>query len=65
MRGKSHSNVQHPKCDIRNKCFAKKGNLNIHISSVHNGRKPIECEICPMNFESKKDYKEHIGFEHL
>ena len=38
------------KCDGK---FARKGSLNAHIVSYHEGRKPYECSTCYTKFVTK------------
>ena len=38
-----------------------KYDLNLHIASVHEGKKPFKCEICDDQFELKHELNEHIA----
>ena len=41
-----------------------KYDLNLHIASVHEGKKPFKCEICDDQFELKHELNEHIASVH-
>jgi len=34
--------------------------LNVHIASVHEGKKPFKCEICYVQFEVENELNEHM-----
>ena len=38
------------KCDMCNKLFIDKVNLNGHVKIVHDGHKPFKCNICQQYF---------------
>ena len=52
------------KCDICHSNFTRKGNLSIHMSSVHEGKKPFECNFCGHSFSKKNKMKHHIESVH-
>ena len=41
-----------------------KYDLNLHIASVHEGKKPFKCEICDDQFKLKHELNEHIASVH-
>ena len=49
MKERSHSNVSFV---IKNS--QKKATLNIHLVSVHEGKKPLKCEFCIEKFTEKE-----------
>ena len=49
------------KCEVY---FGLKYDLNLHIASVHEGKKPFKCEICDDQFELKHELNEHIASVH-
>ena len=44
--------------------FDKMPNQNLHIASVHEGKKPFKCEICDDQFELKHELNEQIASLH-
>ena len=38
--------------------------LNEHIASVHEGKKPFHCEMCDVQFELELELNEHIALVH-
>ena len=38
--------------------------LNEHIASVHEGKKPFQCEMCDVQFELELELNEHIALVH-
>ena len=51
-------------CDICNKDFANKPNLQRHVNSVHVKVK-INCEFCNYRSTTKSNLKKHINTVHL
>ncbi|XP_070133029.1 zinc finger protein Paris-like [Drosophila bipectinata] len=47
-------------CPVCSKPFSYKGNLKIHIQSVHNGERPYTCPHCNKGFSHKGNLKNHI-----
>ena len=39
--------------------FSQKGNLNVHIASVHEEMKPFKCKICDASFSHKATLLSH------
>ena len=52
------------KCNICDKTFAHKFNLNTHRTSVHEGKKAFQCDICETSFAQKVQMKRHIALIH-
>ena len=44
--------------------FYKKGQLDVHILTVHEGKKLNSCNICGSNFRTKKALNEHFEAVH-
>ena len=42
----------------------QKYDLNQHISSIHEGKKPLKCEICKYKCAKKESLKQHISTVH-
>ena len=59
MKEKSHSNVAFVRQSLQ-----QKGNLNTHISSVHEGKKSFKCVICGSCFTKKQGLIKHIASMH-
>ena len=38
--------------------------MNIHIETVHEGKKPVLCSICNTSFTTKKNLKRHVANVH-
>ena len=53
--GKSDSKLE---CDFCIEIFSKRADLNLHISSVHDGR-PYQCEICKLYMKTEESLKQH------
>ena len=47
------------KCIQCDASFAQKHNLNQHISTVHDGKKLVKCEICNKSFRDNYKLKRH------
>ena len=52
------------KCNICDASFPQKGNLNVHIESVHEEMKPFKYKICDASFSRKATLKKHIESVH-
>ena len=51
-------------CPICPSKFGSKQKMNLHIETVHEGKKPFECRLCPAKFAQKGDMKRHIETVH-
>ena len=51
-------------CSVCFKSFVKYGQLQRHISLVHEGIKPFECSICEIKFSTKNGLNKHIRKKH-
>jgi len=40
--------------------FTEKGKLNKHVDSIHEGKKPFQCDICQKSFTQKASMTTHI-----
>ena len=49
------------KCDICEKEFSQKSNLNTHVKGVHENSKKQKCDICNVSF---CDLRRHIKVQH-
>jgi hypothetical protein len=47
------------KCESCEAMFKRRDHLNRHISSVHDGKKPFECDKCDQKFSQLGDMKKH------
>ena len=55
-----HEGIKDHKCELCEKSFSIKGNLNQHMKSVHEGIKDHKCELCGKYFSSKQNLKCHL-----
>ena len=39
--------------------------MNVHIATVHQGKKPFKCEICHAAFGEKSKMKKHIAHKNM
>lgn len=51
------------KCNICNKCYTHRKNLNRHLQS-HSGEKPFSCSVCHKNFVRKDNCQNHMLLVH-
>ena len=51
-------------CYICQKVFSQKSNLKVHISSIHEGKKPFKCSICDYKCSQKGHLYKHISSVH-
>ena len=52
-------------CEICNKTFGRKGNLNVHFKTVHLKQKPYKCDHCDKSFGEKSHLNVHVKLIHL
>ena len=52
-------------CEICKKGFTSQQALRIHVSAVHEGKKPFKCDTCGTCFPYKCDLKSHVEAVHL
>jgi uncharacterized Zn-finger protein len=53
------------KCSICDASFTRKANLNLHIASVHEGKKQsFICSICDSSFTQSKNLRAHVATVH-
>ena len=52
------------KCDLCNKTFTKRGNLNKHNGSVHVSIRKFKCDRCDKTYKLKQHLNKHIGIFH-
>ena len=50
-----------PKCDLR---FAYQKDLQRHINTVHDGKKPYKCDLCNSDYKRKDDLEKHKMIVH-
>ena len=48
-------------CDAN---FARKAHLNVHLASIHEGKKPFQCNLCETSFVQKGTLKKHLASIH-
>ena len=51
-------------CNICDASFSEKGNINLHVESVHEGKKLFKCNDCDEVFSPKGNLKKHIDLAH-
>lgn len=49
-------------CDICQKVFAQRAQLNVHMNGVHYNRRPYPCSSCKKEFKTKSAYDVHKIF---
>lgn len=47
-------------CDICNKRFAQKSQLDVHINAVHYNQRPYVCVLCKKSFKTKGSHDAHM-----
>ena len=52
------------KCDICDYSFSQKDNLQRHLASVHEKKKPFKCDNCDYSFSEKGSLKKHLESVH-
>ena len=50
-------NIEEHKCDNCKLFFAKKHFLNFHVASIHEGKKPNQCDSCVISFKTEQMLK--------
>ena len=68
---KRHMQLRHPKeeiirsnCNFCDKTFARIQGLKIHIKSVHEKKRDLQCPHCPKRFSSSSDLSQHKKVVH-
>ena len=51
-------------CDICGKSFKTKERYRVHVSGVHEKKKPFKCNLCQKAFARKDDLKNHVVVVH-
>ena len=52
-------------CENCDKAFSTRSNLNKHVSSIHEEKKPFKCDICNYSFSQKGHLKTHVSSVHV
>ena len=52
------------KCEICDKSFPHKFNLNTHMSSIHEENKLIKCEVCDGSFATNSQMNKYSAYVH-
>ena len=52
------------KCKTCDASFGGKGDLDRHVSSVHEGKKPFKCNVCNASFTEKGSLNKHVSSVH-
>ena len=52
------------KCNSCHHEYSNRGNLNRHIASVHEGKKPFKCDFCDYRCYLKSAMKRHVASVH-
>ena len=62
-----HLKLKPHKCEECGEAFGQKGNLTIHMNTIHNHLKlkPHKCEECGQSFSQKGNLTKHINTVHL
>ncbi|XP_050438561.1 zinc finger protein 300-like isoform X2 [Adelges cooleyi] len=47
-------------CDICNKRFAQKSQLDVHVKAVHYNERPYSCVLCKKSFKTKGSHDAHM-----
>lgn len=47
-------------CDICNKRFAQKSQLDVHVNAVHYNHRPFRCLLCSKSFKTKGSHDAHM-----
>ena len=46
------------------KDLGEKGNLNVHVATVHEGQKSFKCGVCDKSFGEKDTLGRHVSMVH-
>ena len=60
--GKKNTKVE--SCTICNKTFKTLQNKQLHVASVHEGKKPFKCTICKKTFKTLQNLQLHVARVH-
>ncbi|XP_033156652.1 zinc finger protein Xfin [Drosophila mauritiana] len=47
-------------CEFCGKCFKQKIQMTTHVTAVHTKIRAFKCDMCPKDFLTKRDLKDHI-----
>ena len=59
-----HEGIKDHKCELCDKYFSEKGNLDKHMKTVHEGIKDHKCKICDKSFSEKASLNKHMKSVH-
>ena len=59
MKERNHSNVTFVSIAV-----LKKRNMNVHVASAHEGKKPFKCAICGYRCSRNSNLKRHVASVH-
>ena len=60
----STTNKNSLSCPMCSKIFSRRANMSVHISAVHEGKKPFKCDACGKCFSEKGILKRHFDAVH-
>ena len=47
-------------CEKCGSNFSSKKNLEVHVETIHEGKKPFACSLCEKQFATKSNLKQHL-----